>query len=350
MKTLKPFLYLLVVFAIVLSACKKNVHKIVDDSDQLIVELRNFDDLVVSEDFDWRMTMNSTNTLKAGGYHYYPESGYSTLAFEDLWPAKGDYDFNDLVVEYQFRTATDASNYITDVVGTFIIRAAGAGTKNGFGFALIGLDTTDFVVTGNSLMGSSYISTTDGWEDQDSTVVIVTDNLPVWSNTEGWHQTHDAPIVITIHITPRAGANVDSADFLITEDNFNPFLIIDWEEGRGREVHKIDFPPTALVDDSFFGQLDDRSITGSSASLFGSSYYRTYNHFPWVLEIPSTEMNPTLDNSVFDYPTEGSDINWAYLHFAEWAESGGVDFGSNPDQWWVNTSVGYRNILNIYVP
>jgi hypothetical protein len=27
---------------------------------------------------------------------------YGTLAYEDLWPSKGDYDFNDLVVDYDF--------------------------------------------------------------------------------------------------------------------------------------------------------------------------------------------------------------------------------------------------------
>ncbi len=361
MKTLKPFIYLLVVLAIALSACNKNIHKIVDDPDQPIIGLKNFDDLVVSEDFDWRMIMNSTNTLKDGGYHsgdyhYYPESGYSTIAFEDLWPAKGDYDFNDLVVEYQFRTATDASNYITEIVGTFIVRAAGAGTKNGFGFQLHGLDTAGFVASGSSFMGGSYISTTNGWEDgQTYPVVIVTDDvtreMPLWSNTQGYHTTHVAPAVYTINITPRFGVYVDLVDFLVKMDNFNPFIIIDFEnEGRGREVHKIDYPPTDLADPSFFGQHDDYSTTGSSASLFGASYYRTYKNFPWVLEIPSTVMVPTVDNSVFAYPTEKSDINWAYLHFAEWAESGGVDYGSGPTAWWIKKTGGYRNILNIYVP
>merc|ERR1711991_317750 len=30
--------------------------------------------------------------------NFFPASGYGTLAFEDLWPARGDYDFNVLVV------------------------------------------------------------------------------------------------------------------------------------------------------------------------------------------------------------------------------------------------------------
>jgi LruC domain-containing protein len=306
--------------------------------------------------------MNSANTLKADAYTYYPASGYSTLAFEDLWPAKGDYDFNDLVVEYQFRTATNASNFITEIVGTFIVRAAGAGTANGFGFELHGLDTTGFIASGSSLMSgwNAYVNTTDGWEDgQTYPVVIVTDDVSRdmdYANTQGWHSKHEPPVVFTVKITPRVGVEVEPSNFLVDYLSFNPFLIIDWQnEGRNKEVHKIDFPPTDLADPSYFGQDDDYSVTGSSASLFGASYYQTSNRFPWVLEIPSAVMTPTLFNSVFDYPTEKSDINWAYLHFAEWAESGGVTYGStDPDPlhepWWIKKTGGYRNILNIYDP
>ncbi len=35
--------------------------------------------------------------------NYYPANGPGTLAYEDLWPGKGDYDFNDLVLDYRFK-------------------------------------------------------------------------------------------------------------------------------------------------------------------------------------------------------------------------------------------------------
>lgn len=344
MKTLKPFLYLLVVFAIVLSACNKNVHKIGDD-ENLDIQVRNMEDLIVPADFDWKMHMNSSNTLKAIGDVYYPASGYSTLAFEDLWPSKGDYDFNDLVVEYRFITDINADS----TVGIFIFRAVGAGTRNGFGFELTGLDTTGLVVTGRSVMSGSYVSATNGgWEDGhgNTPVVIVaedvTDILPLWSNTSGYGGITRPAEVVTIKIKKRPGGLNPCP--IITEDNFNPFLIIDFNnEGRGREVHKVNYPPTALADLSFFGTQDDYS-----SSTFGLSSYKTIKNFPWVLDIPSPVTNPTASNSVFFYPTEKSDINWAYLKFAEWAESGGVDYGTAPTQWWVVNNSSYRNSMNIY--
>jgi hypothetical protein len=33
-----------------------------------------------------------------------------TLAFEDLWPSTGDYDFNDLVVDYDFKIIKTIKN------------------------------------------------------------------------------------------------------------------------------------------------------------------------------------------------------------------------------------------------
>jgi len=335
MKTLKPFLYLLVVFAIVLSACNKDVHKIGED-ENLNVQAKNMEDLVIPANFDWRIPMNSTNTLKdIGGDSYYPNS-YATLVFEDLWPAKGDYDFNDLVLSYQFRTATNASNFITEIVGTFIFRATGAGTDNGFGFELTGLDTTGFVVTGNSVI-AGYTTTTRGWENgQSNPVIIVVDDisniLPRYSNNTQYGQGNSVftpAVTMEIHITPRPGVNKNPANFLINGTNFNPFLIADFiNDGRGREVHKVNFQPTDLADYSLFMTADDYS-----QPLLNSTY-KTSKNYPWVLEIPG----------IFKYPRERIDINWAYLHFGAWAESGGTLYSD----WYSNLASGYRFVGNLY--
>jgi LruC domain-containing protein len=45
----------------------------------------------------------------------------------------------------------------------------------------------------------------------------------------------------------------------------------------------------------------------------------------------------------FDYPIETVEIIDAYLHFAEWAQSGGVSY---PD--WYTDQSGYRVPANIY--
>ncbi|MEI7983781.1 MAG: LruC domain-containing protein, partial [Bacteroidota bacterium] len=90
--------------------------------------------------------------------NYYPASGFGTLAFEDLWPGKGDYDFNDLVCDYRFKTVTNASNKVVEIFSTFVIKAFGATLHNGFGFQLNdAINPAHLAVTGYSLT-SGYIT------------------------------------------------------------------------------------------------------------------------------------------------------------------------------------------------
>ena len=87
--------------------------------------------------------------------NYYPSrSVYGTLAFEDLWPSKGDYDLNDLVVDYHFQIVTNTQNKVVDIKPTFCVRAAGAGYNNGFGFQIDGV-LPGQIATATAFIGSS---------------------------------------------------------------------------------------------------------------------------------------------------------------------------------------------------
>ena len=107
------------------------------------------------------------------------------------------------------------------------------------------------------------------------------------------------------------------------------FLIIAQE--RGREVHLPGAEPTygaSLLNNYWFGHFDDNSFYGTN--------FVTTNNLPWVLNLPVS----------FSYPKETSQITWAYLHFVEWAESGGTLY----TDWYSNTGAGYRDALYIYAP
>ena len=87
--------------------------------------------------------------------NYYPsKTGYSSQAFEDLWPARGDYDFNDLVVSYRFNQITNANNDVARIESTIITEAAGASMHNAFGFQLGCSATSVANVSGISLRHS----------------------------------------------------------------------------------------------------------------------------------------------------------------------------------------------------
>ncbi len=264
--------------------------------------------------------------------NFHPASGYATLAFEDLWPGKGDYDFNDLVLDYRFRIITDAGNKVTEIAATFVIRAIGAGLRNGFGFQLPDgtVSQADMEAAGIKLTEEYIVLDPNGLESgQERPTVIVYDNVSNIMPSPGGFGVNvqpGAPYVdpdtTVVSMLFKPGSYSINA---IAIDRFNPFLIVDMD--RGKEIHLPDHAPTSLVNPAWFKTSEDDSDPASGR------YYKTTTNLPWAIRIASD----------FDYTVESAQITSAYLKFAPWAESGGNAF---PD-WYLDTP-GYRNNANIY--
>ena len=263
-----------------------------------------------------------------------------TLAYEDLWPAKGDYDFNDLVINYDFAVVKDQQDRVQTVNATFIVYAFGASYHNGFGFQLPNVSPDQIIsVTGSDLASNTIINLdANGLEHSQSkaTVIVYDDSwrlMPypgtgIGVNTELASDYVD-PDTLVMQMTfydngafaPGGPVTYNDLDI----GNFNPFIFVNQE--RGVEVHLPGYPPTDLVDTSLFSTLDDATNVATGV------YYKTDKNLPWAINTPV----------VFEYPIEKQDITQAYLHFAEWAQSNGTIF---PD-WYENKS-GYRNDALIY--
>ncbi|MBF0239172.1 MAG: LruC domain-containing protein [SAR324 cluster bacterium] len=69
---------------------------------------------------------NPVDTTVANWYYYPSSSTYYMAAYEDLFPAKGDYDFNDLVVAYQVTVMSNASSEVVGIEGIEYLLARGA--------------------------------------------------------------------------------------------------------------------------------------------------------------------------------------------------------------------------------
>ncbi|MDP2724290.1 MAG: LruC domain-containing protein [Bacteroidales bacterium] len=275
-----------------------------------------------------------TVDVVAGTSNLYPATGFGTLAFEDLWPGKGDYDFNDLILDYQFEITTNTSNFVEHVKGTFVIKAFGASYENGFGFQLAsGIDPDDLTVTGSQLKENIITLSNNGTEaGQTIPTIIVFDNaykemqhpgMGVGVNTEPTAP-YVTPVTIEINIdfTPNTYTYND-----LNIGQFNPFIFVN--KVRSVEVHLPDYPPTALADQSLFGTMEDDSNPADGR------YYKTANNLPWAINLYES----------FDYPIEKQQIVWAYLKFAAWAASGGTTF-----QDWYQDLTGYRDNSLIYYP
>ncbi len=263
-----------------------------------------------------------------------------TLAYEDLWPWKGDYDFNDLVISYDFDIFKNVQEQIRHISATFVVYAFGASFYNGFGFELPGVSPEAILnVSGYNLKQGSIVHLrANGLEaGQPNATAIVFDDafdlmqhpgMGIGVNTDP-NAPYVTPDTLVIEMSfmnngiPAPGGPITFNQLDI--GNFNPFLIINQE--RGLEVHLPGYPPTALADQSFIGTGQDDGNAGHNR------YYRTANNLPWAINIPE----------VFHYPIEKQDITGAYYHFADWAQSDGTLF---PD--WYQDKPGYRNHALIY--
>lgn len=261
---------------------------------------------------------------------YYPSvSQYGTIAFEDNWPLKGDYDLNDLVVSYRYKLVSNAKNEVTEIYGDFAPIASGAHFENGFGVEFPFVSSLVSRVTGQRLQNNIIKLNGNNTESgQTNAVVIPFDGCrQLINNMEGgafintdlsFNKAKGDTSKIYIQLTTPQG-NVDVS-------KFNPFLICN--KKRSYEVHLPGYTPTSLADKTLFG-------TGNDASNISTgTYYVTKENYPYAINFADG----------FSYPIEQAAINTAYLHFFDWTMSGGKLFVD----WYKNTSSGYRSDGNIY--
>lgn len=247
---------------------------------------------------------------------YYPnQNTFASVAFEDSWPSKGDYDLNDVVVDFQYQAVTDASNKTKDIKAKFKLRAAGGVYKNGFSVEM----------PFNVSEVSTVIGTSLGLE-AGSTKAI----LKVFNNSKSilssYNTLANAKYIETDTITCTLTlANAKS----ITLGNFNPFIFVDEPgKGRGYEVHLSGQTPTSLVNTSILGTNSDATSPAKGI------YYKTKNNLPFAIAVPER----------FEYPWEKTQVVLAHLRFASWVQSGGISYSD----WYKNQS-GYRNASKLYV-
>ncbi|RYE13375.1 MAG: LruC domain-containing protein, partial [Sphingobacteriales bacterium] len=105
---------------------------------------------------------------------YFPtEKTYAQVAFEDNWPSKGDYDLNDLVVNYRYTFVSNARNQVVTLKGEFNAIAAGASFKNGFGVQLPVNASAVASVTGQKTIDNYITFSGNGVESGQTKAVII---------------------------------------------------------------------------------------------------------------------------------------------------------------------------------
>lgn len=253
---------------------------------------------------------------------YYPGAdSWGTLAFEDQWPVRGDYDMNDVVMQYRTREIMNASRKVVALSVDYRLQARGGQRDSGFGVHLPGVPA--------GMVASATLSTADGVAGpisveagQTEASFIVTpsvqgqmpfgpDTRCPFANTQaGCATVAPVPFHLEVSFTvPQAGS--------LFAAPYNPFIFR--SNRRGQEVHLPGMQATLLAEPALFGTGDDRSVAGSPYT------YMDAQRRPWALDIPV----------VWAWPLEKTDLLLPYPLFAEWASTG----GASARDWYVNGTV-----------
>ena len=244
--------------------------------------------------------------------------GGSTVAFEDKWPVKGDYDMNDVVINYKYLIVTNAANKVVQVKADYTLLATGGDFQNG-----AGIQFNIPKANASNLVAPASVSFEAG---QDSVVLILFTNSRA-EQTE-WNTDNAKPLSsptnYAISFDVANGASIESFGV----GSYNPFI---WNNGsqfeRGFETHLRGKSPTKLAKRALFNTGDDNSNAGIP--------YITADNLPWAIELPIAN---------FAYPKEQASLINAYSKFNLWAASNGTLY----TDWYSNTASGYRNSTNIF--
>lgn len=266
------------------------------------------------------------NDSEVSGTKYTPsELGQGCLAFEDMWPATGDYDFNDLVVQYKYIQYINPQNQTVRMKMIYDLVAMGATFHNGFGVELPMDKSAIESVTGYEV-GTGISLDEKGLENgQNNPVVIVFDdafdhlggNSIVNTKPDGASAPTKRFEIMVEFVAPLELAQVRTQEF-------NPFIFI---EQRSKELHLRNRLPTDLADMQILGTESDKS----NPTL--GKYYRSTNNAPWGIDIIHA----------FRYPKESRRIDRAYNRFLDWADAEGAAY-----QDWYTDATGNRNTEHIY--
>lgn len=208
------------------------------------------------------------------------ETTQGTLAFEDIWPDGGDYDMNDVIVEYHREVTFNAKNQVSKIVDTFHPVHDGALYANAFAYQI------DKAQLGNISSAMQGVQT-----EPATSSIIVCPNVK---------QSIDKVYAITRDFTSGAFNKNDLKPY-------NPYIIVKYAAGQKSrtEVHLPKYEATSFADLSLIG-------TGKDAY-----YIDKEGAYPFAIDIPILDFIPV---------TEKYSIDTEYPKFKDWADSKGAKY------------------------
>ncbi len=265
---------------------------------------------------------NDDENSAEDGVIYMParKNGWGTLMFEDLWPAYGDFDFNDFVVNYKVQLYMQNKNKVNAMLIGVRVKAVGGSipydlclamkgvkggeideiepynSKNAPEAQLIALNSPNYIKdpavlkflnireNANRPAGAAYVNTEEGYE------------MPEDQLAEASFMVYFRDAIAIEDVA------FDTFDFFLTRDRES--------DGRRIEIHRGGFEPTPAATADYNALIGQSSYADKSGR-----FYYSNDGLVWAINIP------------FDiqHAYEKTDFLTAYPEMVKWAQSGGAE-------------------------
>ncbi len=224
-----------------------------------------------------------------------------SLAFEDNWPKKGDYDMNDVVIYFSgsMIKLKQGRNMVRSII-TFTPKNNGATYTNGFGFQF------DDKVSYDNIKSLKVSVNEEEKRDITFEENMEKPTLILWENTATVLKN-----TFKVEIEYNEGVSENNV-----KPPFNPFIFVN---NRRHEVHLPGYKPTSKADDTLRGTENDLRVDDEGKEM----YYISRDNMPFALY---------LMNAEFKWPTESVSITEYYPNFSSWKDS----FGDSNQDWYKN--------------
>ena len=229
-------------------------------------------------------------------------------AFEDEWPKAGDYDMNDVLVQYTYQKVFNIFNEILSESFTFkTLYNKSTVFTNGLGFILSNegnAQSIEYFIRKENEKDFTVASGADKFT-RESNAIILTDYVKTNPNAE-------------YKVTFKYG---DKNSNKKQETSIDAFIYRPSKEGNRLEVHCPMKKPTSKVDTSLFGQYEDCSKPNEGIYYVSNQE----NIYPFAFYLSNANANDIAELKNFD-KNEKKSISEIYPKFIDWAK-----YGTNAD-------------------
>lgn len=233
-------------------------------------------------------------------------TSHGVYAFEDMWPSRGDYDMNDVLVDCQHDMAFSKGKvkYETYSLTTYQNYVS---MTSGLALKLKTKVTPQSIELKRINPGSSKATTATTFV-KEGDYYFLTDNISKQLGT--------TYVFKITYSTPQDVVNLATIE---------PFIYRDEEDGKRWEVHLPYTAPTSKMNMSYFGTGDDRSNTSSGA------YYVREGYYPFAFYLANAKADNFINN-ILVRANESKPIDSFFPEFIGWS----VSKGAKNEDWYLH--------------